>query len=197
MGWLDLSTKGGLQTKWIQMERRWYILYGIVIYQDAWIYEEVDDWCLILQWDVVIPYLTSINCLSLKINAHLNMHDSVLFSGFWDDLLHVAWPASVVALWYKLVPFKGASAFIFPPTKLLTPGQESCEKIFWFSVQYYVCKFGHEAHLRLLWFCLYGFGSRTFTRNEKTDQGAGAFVAMCREDVFISRFFWGKPVPSD
>lgn len=97
--------------------------------------------------------------------------------------------ASFVALWYKIVPFKGASAFIFSPTKLLTPGQESCETIFWFSVQYYVCKFGHEAHLRLLWFCLYGFGSRTFTRNEKTDQGARGFVKnMCCEDVFVSRF---------
>lgn len=27
------------------------------------------------------------SCLSLKINAHLNMHDSVLFSGFWENLL--------------------------------------------------------------------------------------------------------------
>ena len=74
--------------------------------------------------------------LCWKINAHLNMHDSASFSGFWDDLLSMA--ASFVALWYKIVPFTGASAFIFPPKKLLTPGQESCETIFWFSVQYYV-----------------------------------------------------------
>lgn len=127
--------------------------------------------------------------LCWKINAHLNMHDSASFSGFWDDLLSMA--ASFVALWYKIVPFTGASAFIFPPKKLLTPGQESCETIFWFSVQYYVCKFGHEAHLRLLWFCLYGFGSRTFTRNEKTDQGgAFNFGPMCCEDVFVSHSFW-------
>ena len=42
-----IDKRRGCKQKWIQMERRRYVLYRIVIYQDAWIYDEVDDWCLI------------------------------------------------------------------------------------------------------------------------------------------------------
>lgn len=113
MGWLDLSTKGEVANT--NESRRKDV---DTFYKGLW-FTKMHGFMmkLMIEWDVEIPYLTSILVCLWRSMPTWICTIRYYFQAF-EMTFSCGMAASFVARECKIVPFEGASAFIFPPTKL-------------------------------------------------------------------------------